>query len=48
MIIAGRAEVEDAWEALDRRYGDTNLAIINTKANLAHLDTGKVEDFDNN
>ena len=46
MIIADRAGVEEAWEALDQRYDNTNLAIINTKAKLAHLDTGKGEDFD--
>ena len=45
-MVAGRSEVKDVWAALDRRYGDTNLAIINTKAKLANLDTGRGEDFD--
>ena len=45
-IVAGRVEVDVVWEVLDRRYRNTNLAIINTKAKLAQLDTGKREDFD--
>ena len=43
--MAGRVEVKEVWAALDRRYGDKNLAIINTKARLAQLDTGQGEDF---
>ena len=45
-LVAGRVDLKEVWAALDRRYGDTNFAIINTKAKLAQLDTGRGEDFD--
>lgn len=38
-LITEMREMEDIWLALDRQYGDTNLAIITTRAKRVNLDT---------
>jgi hypothetical protein len=40
-LIVGKTVVDEAWNVLDRRYGDRELAVINTKYQLLHLDTTK-------
>ena len=38
-LIVGKTVVAEAWNVLDRRYGDRELAVINAKYQLLHLDT---------
>ena len=37
--------MEHIWLVLVRRYGDTNLAIITTRAKLVNLETRRGKDF---
>ena len=41
-LIAGKT---DAWAALNGRYGDKELTLVNIKYKLVHLDTSKGEGY---
>ena len=45
-LIAGKAEPAEAWAALNRRYGDKDLALVNVKYKLVSLDTSKGERYE--
>ena len=44
-LITDKTDVKETWEALDRRYGDRELAVINAKYQLLHLDTTKGQPY---
>ena len=42
-LIAGKTDPADAWAALNSRYGDKDLALVNITYKLVNLDTSKGE-----
>ena len=44
-LVAGKTDPTDAWAALNGRYGDKELALVNVKYKLVHLDTSKGEGY---
>ena len=40
-MIAGKTDLTEAWLALDKRYGDKELTLVNVRHKLANLDTSK-------
>ena len=40
-LIAGKTDPTEAWMALNKRYGDKDLALVNVKYKLASLDTSR-------
>ena len=40
-LLEGKTATTEAWKALDRRFRDRKLTIINTKHNLSKLDVGR-------
>ena len=44
-LIAGNTDPAEAWAALNRRYGDKDLALVNVKYKLISLDTSKGEGY---
>ena len=40
-MIAGKTNPTEAWTALDKWYGDKELALVNVRHKLARLDTSK-------
>ena len=44
-LIAGKTELTEAWTALDKRYGDKELALVNVRHKLASLDTSRGEGY---
>ena len=40
-LIAGKTKPTEAWTALDKRYGDKELALVNVRHKLASLDTSR-------
>ena len=45
-LIAGKTDPTEAWAALNRRYGDKDLALVNVKYKLVNLDTSKGEGYE--
>ena len=45
-LIAGKTEPTEAWTALDKRYGDKELALVNVRHKLASLDTSRGEGYE--
>ena len=45
-LIAGKTDPAEAWLALNRRYGDKDLALVNVKYKLVSLDTSKGEGYE--
>ena len=45
-LIAGKTDPVEAWIALNRRYGDKDLALVNIKYKLVNLDTNKREGYE--
>ena len=45
-LIAGKTEPTEAWTALDKRYGDKELALVNVRYKLASLDTSRGEGYE--
>ena len=41
--MEGKTSASEAWKALDRRFGDKELTIINTNHNFSKLDVGRGE-----
>ena len=44
-LIAGKTDQAEAWAALDKRYGDKDLALGNVRYKLACLDTSRGEGY---
>ena len=44
-MIAGKTDPTEAWAALNSRYGDKELALVNVMHKLAHLDTSEEEGY---
>ena len=44
-LIAGKTKPTEAWTALDKRYGDKELALVNVRHKLASLDTSRGEGY---
>ena len=44
-MIAGKTDPTEAWAALNSRYGDKELAVVNVMHKLARLDTSKEEGY---
>ena len=44
-LIAGKTDPTEAWTALDKRYGDKELALVNVRHKLASLDTSRGEGY---
>ena len=42
-LIPGKTDPTEAWTALNSRYGDKDLALVNVTYKLVHLDTSKEE-----
>ena len=42
-MIAGRTDPTETWTALDKRYGDKELTLVNVRYKLASLDTNRGE-----
>ena len=42
-LVSGKTDPADAWAALNSRYGDKELALVNVKYKLVNLDTSKGE-----
>ena len=40
-LIAGKTDLAEAWTALNRRFGDKDLALVNVKHKLVSLDTSQ-------
>ena len=40
-LIAGKTEPTEAWKALEKRYRDKELALVNVRHKLASLDTSR-------
>ena len=45
-LIGGKTDPAEAWAALNRRYGDKDLALVNVKYKLVSLDTSKGEGYE--
>ena len=45
-LIAGKTDPADAWAALNSRYGDKELALVNVKYKLINLDTSKGKGYE--
>ena len=45
-LIAGKTDPTEAWAALNRRYGDKDLSLVNVKYKLVSLDTSKGEGYE--
>ena len=45
-LIAGKTDPIEAWAALNIRYGDKDLALVNVTYKLVHLDTSKEEGYE--
>ena len=45
-LIAGKTEPTEARTALDKRYGDKELAVVNVRHKLASLDTSRGEGYE--
>ena len=45
-LIAGKTDSTDAWAALNERYMDKELALVNVKYKLVHLDISKGEGYE--
>ena len=45
-LIAGKTESTEAWTALDKRYGDKELALVKVRQKLASLDTSRGEGYE--
>ena len=46
VLIAGKADLTEAWTTLDKRYGDKELALVNVRYKLASLDTSRGEGYE--
>ena len=44
-LITGKTDPTEAWTALNRRYGDKELALVNVTHKLVHLDTSEEEGY---
>ena len=44
-MIAGKTDPSEAWAALNSRYGDIELAIVNVMHKLTCLDTSEEEGY---
>ena len=44
-MIAGKIDPTEAWTALDKRYGDKELSLVNVQYKLVSLDTSKGEGY---
>ena len=45
-LIAGKTDPTEAWTALDKRYGDKELALVNVRYKLSSLDMSKGEGYE--
>ena len=45
-LIAGKTDPTEAWTALNKRYGDKDLALVNVKYKLASLDTSRGDGYE--
>ena len=45
-LIAGKTDPTEALAALNNRYGDKDLALVNITYKLVHLDTSKEEGYE--
>ena len=41
VLIAGKTDPTEAWRALNKRFGDKELAVVNVKYKLASLDRSR-------
>ena len=44
-LIAGKTDPTEAWTALNKRYGDKELALVNVRYKLANLDRSRREGY---